>query len=68
MLNKLNKMFVFALVCLMLQPASARELPDFTDLVEKQGAAVVNISATQIPRSTQVLPGVPIPPQERSVL
>ncbi|TXT25889.1 MAG: protease Do [Gallionellaceae bacterium] len=63
MLNKLNKMFVFALVCLMLQPASARELPDFTDLVEKQGAAVVNISATQIPRSTQVLPGVPIPPK-----
>ncbi|MBI3525841.1 MAG: DegQ family serine endoprotease [Betaproteobacteria bacterium] len=31
--------------------AQARDLPDFTDLVEKQGAAVVNISTTQIIRS-----------------
>lgn len=28
--------------------AQARDLPDFTDLVEKQGAAVVNISTTQV--------------------
>ena len=28
--------------------AQTRDLPDFTDLVEKQGAAVVNISTTQI--------------------
>ncbi|HZV99495.1 MAG TPA: DegQ family serine endoprotease [Methylophilaceae bacterium] len=28
--------------------AFARELPDFTELVEKQGAAVVNISVTQV--------------------
>jgi len=28
------------------------QLPDFTDLVEKQGAAVVNISTTQASRST----------------
>jgi serine protease Do len=28
------------------------QLPDFTDLVEKQGAAVVNISTTQAARST----------------
>ena len=26
----------------------ARDLPDFTELVEKQGAAVVNISTTQV--------------------
>lgn len=30
--------------------AQSKELPDFTDLVEKQGAAVVNISTTQIIR------------------
>jgi len=30
--------------------AQTRDLPDFTDLVEKQGAAVVNISTTQIIR------------------
>ncbi|RTL47738.1 MAG: DegQ family serine endoprotease [Rhodocyclaceae bacterium] len=28
--------------------AQGRDLPDFTDLVEKQGAAVVNISTTQV--------------------
>ncbi|MDD5176948.1 MAG: DegQ family serine endoprotease [Sterolibacterium sp.] len=33
--------------------AQTKELPDFTDLVEKQGAAVVNISTTQIIRSNR---------------
>ena len=28
------------------------QLPDFTDLVEKQGGAVVNISTTQAARNT----------------
>jgi len=32
--------------------AQTKELPDFTDLVEKQGAAVVNISTTQIIRGS----------------
>ncbi|HTJ96915.1 MAG TPA: DegQ family serine endoprotease [Rhodocyclaceae bacterium] len=31
--------------------AQTRELPDFTDLVEKQGGAVVNVSTTQTIRS-----------------
>lgn len=31
--------------------AQGRDLPDFTDLVEKQGAAVVNISTTQVIRN-----------------
>lgn len=34
--------------------AQSRELPDFTDLVEKQGAAVVNISTTQIVRGNRL--------------
>ena len=55
----LKKMFAIILVSLVSQLVSARELPDFTDLVEKQGPAVVNISATQITRNTQVVPGVP---------
>ena len=33
--------------------AQTKELPDFTDLVEKQGAAVVNISTTQIIRGNR---------------
>ena len=32
--------------------AQTRDLPDFTDLVEKQGAVVVNISTTQIIRGS----------------
>ena len=39
--------------------AQAKELPDFTELVEKQGPAVVNISTTQIIRNAQGFPNVP---------
>jgi len=39
--------------------AHGKELPDFTDLVEKQGAAVVNISTTQIIQNVQGLPNIP---------
>lgn len=43
----------FALFCLSsLGFAQGRGLPDFTDLVEKQGAAVVNISTTQVVRGS----------------
>ena len=34
----------------------ARELPDFTALVEKQGPAVVNVSTTQVIRNAQRFP------------
>jgi serine protease Do len=36
--------------------AYSKELPDFTDLVAKQGAAVVNISTTQIVQGMQGFP------------
>jgi len=39
--------------------AQARELPDFTRLVDEQGASVVNISTTQAPRRTGAVPQVP---------
>ncbi len=39
--------------------AQTRGLPDFTELVEKQGPAVVNISTTQVTRSQA--PGMPFP-------
>ena len=38
--------FVLAL-CLLVPLQAAAQLPDFTELVEKQGAAVVNVSTTQ---------------------
>ncbi|HEY5994745.1 MAG TPA: DegQ family serine endoprotease [Gallionellaceae bacterium] len=57
----LKKYFVAALTVTVLavQYASARELPDFTELVEKQGAAVVNISTTQVIHNNQAFPGMP---------
>lgn len=39
--------------------AHSKELPDFTDLVDKQGAAVVNISTTQILQGVQGFPNIP---------
>lgn len=42
-----------------LAAAQGRALPDFADLVEKQGAAVVNISTTQVSR--QQAQGMPFP-------
>ena len=55
----LKKVFSIALICFFAQQALAKDLPDFTELVEKQGAAVVNISTTQTIHDTQVIPGMP---------
>ena len=46
--------------------AQTKELPDFTDLVEKHGAAVVNISTTQTQstRGNQAFPGMPNIPED----
>lgn len=41
----------------------AAELPDFTALVEKQGAAVVNVSTTQLIEAPQGLQGFPNLPE-----
>ena len=59
---KLRKEFlvwVLAMACGPVSVAMARELPDFTRLVEEQGPAVVNISTTQILRrgATPQTPG-----------
>ena len=48
----------------LVSTANARELPDFTDLVEKNGGAVVNISTTQKikhPKTTKPFQGEQIP-------
>ncbi len=37
-------------------PAQTRGLPDFTELADKQGPAVVNISTTQVMRGNQGMP------------
>ncbi len=59
MLKNFIALFLFGL---FTQTLAAKELPDFTTLVEKQGAAVVNVSTTQLNHSSQaesVIPGLP---------
>ena len=53
-------LFAFFLV---VPAATAAQLPDFTDLVEKQGPAVVNISTTQSVRNP-LLPQIPNLPED----
>jgi serine protease Do len=54
----LRSLFAALSFCLFIQSVSAKELPDFTDLVEKQGASVVNVSTTQIVRNNG-MPNIP---------
>ncbi|MFA7316723.1 MAG: DegQ family serine endoprotease [Sulfuricella sp.] len=49
----------FALFLSLTALSHARELPDFTELVEKQGVAVVNISTTQTVRNEHAFPQMP---------
>lgn len=54
-MKKIVALFFFAVFSLLIQiqaQAQTRGLPDFTELVEKQGPAVVNISTTQVIRNT----------------
>ncbi len=55
----MKKLFSVILGCLISYQVLARDLPDFTELVEKQGAAVVNISTTQIIHNSQGFSGMP---------
>jgi len=50
---------LLALVLATQVHAQARELPDFTRLVEEQGQAVVNISTTQAVRRPAAVPQIP---------
>ncbi len=58
MLSKASGVLLGLLASLMLGSSYAKELPDFTELVEKQGAAVVNVSTTQTIRGTAGLPNL----------
>ena len=60
----LRKLFFFALFGLFAQSVIAGSLPDFTELVDKQGAAVVNVSTTQLIHTPQMLQGMPNLPED----
>jgi len=59
----LGKIACFVLFGLLAQSAVAKDLPDFTELVEKQGPAVVNVSTTQIIHVPQMQQGMPNLPE-----
>ena len=59
MLKKFVILYMLAVGAVCGVTAEAKELPDFTELVEKQGASVVNISTTQIIRNAQGIPNIP---------
>jgi serine protease Do len=49
----------FALFLSLTAFSHARALPDFTELAEKHGASVVNISTTQTVRNENIFPQIP---------
>ena len=55
----LKNFFAIVLLVLFAQPLAAKDLPDFTALVEKQGAAVVNVSTSQTVQNSQGVPPIP---------
>jgi len=55
----LKKIFALVLSISFVHSLAAKELPDFTTLVEKQGAAVVNVSTSQTVQGTQAVPVIP---------
>ena len=60
MLKKFMNLLILAFwISFSASAAQTAELPDFTDLVAKQGAAVVNISTTQVLHNQQRLPNIP---------
>ena len=58
MLKKFASLLVLLSGIICGTSVQSKELPDFTDLVEKQGAAVVNISTTQIIQTPQGIPNI----------
>jgi serine protease Do len=51
--------FTFALFISFIAPVLAKDLPDFTELAEKQGPSVVNVSTTQTMQAHQGIPQLP---------
>lgn len=58
-MKKLCIACVVTLFTVFSAPSQARDLPDFTELVETQGAAVVNISTTQVIKQSPMMQQMP---------
>jgi serine protease Do len=58
------KQYVIACVLFVFSVGAGAQLPDFTDLAEKQGPAVVNVSTTSAGRSSRGGPRLPNVPED----
>ena len=58
-----KKIFALALFGLFAQAIAAKDLPDFTALVEMHGSAVVNVSTSQTIQNSQAVPRTPSLPE-----
>lgn len=58
--------YLFVVASVLSVPLHAKDLPDFTDLVEKHGQAVVNISTVQTQQigANHFFPGIPNIPED----
>ncbi len=54
-----NLLYVFIFLLSFTSSIHAKDLPDFTELVEKQGPAVVNISITQVVHGNNMFQQIP---------
>jgi serine protease Do len=55
----LKKFYAITLLLMVVQSVVAKDLPDFTTLVEKHGPAVVNVSTSQTIQNPQAMPSIP---------
>lgn len=55
----LKRLTAFLLAVLFSNLSLAKELPDFTELVEKQASSVVNVSTTQVSQVQLAIPNLP---------
>lgn len=55
----LKNIFTLVFLSFFAQYVAAKDLPDFTALVERNSAAVVNVSITQTVQNSQMPPGIP---------
>jgi serine protease Do len=62
----MKKLMLGLFLTTAMQWGLAQNLPDFADLAEKNGAAVVNVSTTQVVRAASAggLPGFPMDPDD----
>ena len=58
-----KKIFALALFSMFAQAIAAKDLPDFTALVEMHGSAVVNVSTSQTIQNSQAVPRTPNLPE-----